>query len=200
MGYLTPAAAARHDELVNGSTFIAFVEPLQAVAGAQALLERVRAAYPDATHHCWAYRFGEVLRFSDDGEPAGSAGRPMLEVILKRELDNCAAVVVRYFGGKKLGVGGLVRAYSGAVARALDQAGVREVVDTSRLSISAPFADTDSVLRAVAGHDSEAVPDFDERGLRLTIVVPTSEVPALELQLAEITSGRATVTVLDLKR
>src|SRR5690606_13849233 len=122
-----------------------------------------------------------------------------LEVILKRELDHCAAVVVRYFGGKKLGVGGLVRAYSGSVARALDAAGVREVVATTQLEVHAPFAATDTVLRALAAATSDVDTSFDERGLVAKIEIPSSIVEALAEQLAELTSGVVTVKELTSK-
>jgi len=196
MAFLTPAVTARHEELINGSTFVAFVAPIDSVAAAAALLERVKAEHPDASHHCWAYKFDEVMRFSDDGEPAGSAGRPMLEVLLKRDLEHCATVVVRYFGGKKLGIGGLVRAYGGGVAKALDLAGVREVVDTDSLEIRADFADTDTVLRALANLSDEVATSFDERGLVAVIEVPSSERLAVERLLADITRGAATVKII----
>lgn len=199
MSYLTAARDASHDEVINGSTFIAYVASVDSLEAAHALLQRARDEHPDASHHCWAYKIADVLRFSDDGEPGGSAGRPMLEVILKRELDHCAAVVVRYFGGKKLGVGGLVRAYSGSVARALDSAGVREVVPTQQLEVRAPFAATDTVLRAIGALTSAAQTSFDERGLVVTLEIPDSDVETLSEQLAELTSGAVTVKELATK-
>ena len=199
MSYLTAARDASHGEVINGSTFIAYVASVDSLEAAHALLQRARDEHPDASHHCWAYKIADVLRFSDDGEPGGSAGRPMLEVILKRELDHCAAVVVRYFGGKKLGVGGLVRAYSGSVARALDSAGVREVVPTQQLEVRAPFAATDTVLRAIGALTSAAQTSFDERGLVVTLEIPDSDVETLSEQLAELTSGAVTVKELATK-
>lgn len=193
MSYLTPAGEARHEEIVNGSRFIAIVRPIAAVEQASAMLDAVRDRHPDASHHCWAYRLGDEMRFSDDGEPGGSAGRPMLEVILKRELDRCAAVVVRYFGGKKLGVGGLVRAYGGAVARALDAAGTTEVLERERLEVRVPFADVDAVLRALDAMAAEYETSFDQHGLVATVEVLASERGALQDRLADLTRGAAEV-------
>lgn len=193
MSYLTPAGEARHEEIVNGSRFIAIVRPIAAVEQASAMLDAVRDRHPDASHHCWAYRLGDEMRFSDDGEPGGSAGRPMLEVILKRELDRCAAVVVRYFGGKKLGVGGLVRAYGGAVARALDAAGTTEVLERERLEVRVPFADVDAVLRALDAMAAEYETSFDQHGLVATVEVLASERGALQDRLADLTRGVAEV-------
>lgn len=178
--------------MVEGSRFIARVRPVGSVEEAEALVTEARRDHPDATHHCWAYKLGEVVRFSDDGEPGGTAGRPMLEVMLKRGLDGCAAVVVRYFGGKKLGAGGLVRAYSGAVARALDAAGVERLTTYHRLRVRAPFATATAVLRELG----DAEPGFDAGGLVTEVAVPADEVENLRLRLAELTRGEAVVDVV----
>lgn len=189
MAHLTVARAARHEEVIEGSRFLALVRQADDPEAAAALLAEARREHPDATHHCWAWRIGEQQRFSDDGEPGGTAGRPMLEVMLKRGLDGCAAVVVRYFGGRKLGAGGLVRAYGGAVARALDAAGVRRLTTYHRLRVRAPFASAASVLRELHG----AVADFDERGLVTEVAVPATAVEGLRTRLAELTRGEAEV-------
>ncbi len=187
---VTPAREAEHEDVVDGSRFIARVRPVRSVAEAEALLAEARRDHPDATHHCWAYKVGEASRFSDDGEPGGTAGRPMLEVMLKRGLDGCAAVVVRYFGGRKLGAGGLARAYGAAVARALDAAGVRRLTAYHRLRVRAPFASADAVLRELG---PGASPGFDERGLVAEVSVPASEAGALLDRLAALTRGEAEV-------
>lgn len=193
MAYVRPARSAEHEDVVLGSRFIAVVAPVETVAAAVELVDAQRLKHPDATHHCWAYRVAGDMRFSDDGEPGGSAGRPMLEVILKRRLDRCAAVVVRYYGGRKLGVGGLVRAYGGAVARALDAAGTHEVCDTTTLTVRAPFALVDAVLRELEG----AAVEFDQSGLVATVVVDAGEVDALTQRLATLTRGAAVVEAID---
>lgn len=189
MAYRTPAVRTEHEDVVLGSRFLAVVAPIDSVEQATALVADQRALHPDATHHCWAYQVDKEMRSSDDGEPGGSAGRPMLEVILKRDLDRCAAVVVRYYGGRKLGVGGLARAYAGAVARALDAAGVRDVVDVVTIRVRAPFASVDTVLRALQGADAE----FDAGGLVATLTVEAAALDGLEQRLATITRGEAQI-------
>ncbi|MEJ2287406.1 MAG: IMPACT family protein [Deinococcales bacterium] len=193
MGYSTLRVRSEHEDVVMGSRFLATVAPVADVAEALALLASIREAHPDASHHCWAYRIGDEQRFSDDGEPGGTAGRPMLEVFLKRDLDHVAAVVVRYFGGRKLGAGGLVRAYGGAVARAVQVAGERTVVATHRLEVRAPFAHVDTVLReldAFAGA-ARGDPAFEAGGVRVAVTVAEGRVAALEARLAEVTRGEA---------
>lgn len=201
MAHSTVGTPATHEESVLGSRFLGFVREVDDVDGAAAHLAEIRAAHPTATHHCWAYRVGREQRFSDDGEPGGTAGRPMLEVILKRDLDHVSAVVVRYFGGRKLGAGGLVRAYSGTLAKTLDGAGVRRVVDLVSATVRAPFAATDTVLRALeeAGrrspHLTPGAPTFDADGLVVRLSLPEAEVSALEVGLREATHGGATLEV-----
>ena len=176
-----------------GSRFLVTVAPVADAAEALALLAAQRAAHPDASHHCWAYRVGGEQRFSDDGEPGGTAGRPMLEVFLKRDLDRVAAVVVRYFGGHKLGAGGLARAYGGAVARAVQTAGERDVASTVALLVRAPFAFVDAVLReldALPGVQRRD-PAFEPEGVRVFLTVPEEQAAALERRLAELTHGAA---------
>ena len=111
------------------SNFITYLKPAASRSEALTFLEQLKSRYPDARHHCWAYIIGDPRSaseqaFSDDGEPAGTAGKPMLNVLQHRLLGDCVAVVVRYFGGIKLGAGGLVRAYSGAVSQAIDVASI----------------------------------------------------------------------------
>ncbi len=151
MPYWTVAKAHERTEEVKGSSFIAFVTPAASLDEINAHLQTIRAKNPDANHHCYAYRLDNAVKFSDDGEPGGTAGRPMLEVLTKRKLERVLAVVTRYFGGTKLGAGGLVRAYSGALAKALDEAGVVEIKERIFLTLSAPFAISDTVLRFVSG-------------------------------------------------
>lgn len=201
MAHRTVRAAASHEEVVSGSRFIGYVVEVDDVEAAAIHLAGVRAAHPAATHHCWAHRVGPAQRFSDDGEPGGTAGRPMLEVILKRDLDHVSAVVVRYFGGRKLGAGGLVRAYSGTLAKALDAAGVRDVVDVAGVTVRAPFAHTDTVLRLLADAAEKtapfdlSAPTFDAGGLVVRLSVPEEALAVLSAALREATSGAASLEV-----
>jgi uncharacterized YigZ family protein len=202
VAHLTVARPAEYDQVIDGSRFLGFVWAVADLHEVQQLLAGVRALHPEATHHCWAYRLGQVQRFSDDGEPGGTAGRPMLEVLLRRELDMVLAVVVRYYGGRKLGAGGLVRAYSGTVAKTLDRAGERQVVVLVTLQVAAPFALTDTVLRSVdelvAEHPdaSRNEPHFDGQGLILELSLPEERAERAVLRLTEATRGGARITRL----
>lgn len=195
MDHVTVAQQAEHTEVIKGSRFIGIVAPVSSEAEAQQLLATARAAHPDATHHCSAWRIGEVVRFSDDGEPGGTAGRPMLEVILRRDLQNVAAVVVRYFGGTRLGAGGLVRAYSGTVARALDIAGTLEVLALARLHVTVPFALVDSVLRFVQDEPDLTTlsSEYSELGLELELELPEGQRDGFALRLRDHTRDQADI-------
>ncbi len=117
--YLSLSGETKTEKVIEKSRFITTSMHVCGEEEAKAFVEKVRAAYPDATHNCYAYicdNIGNFLRFSDDGEPQGTAGMPMLEVLKSNKLYETAVVVTRYFGGIKLGAGGLVRAYSGCVA------------------------------------------------------------------------------------
>ena len=121
VGFLAPLAEARGEVREKGSRFLGFLFPAADEEEAERLLGELREQYPGATHHCWAYRIGwpPRERSSDDGEPSGTAGGPILSVLAGRGLSNALAVVVRWFGGTKLGKGGLARAYSGATREAV---------------------------------------------------------------------------------
>ena len=123
----------------RGSRFLAYVFHAPDEEAFQARLAELKVEHPKAGHHCWAWRIGAAYRFNDDGEPGGTAGRPMMQVLEGSELQDVAAISVRYWGGTKLGTGGLARAYSASTARALEDAGRFEVVPRVRLSLSLPF-------------------------------------------------------------
>ncbi|MBC3191226.1 YigZ family protein [Pseudonocardia sp. C8] len=138
------ARDGEHEIEIQRSRFRCTVARVSGVDDAAAVVERVRRAGPDATHHCTALRVGNpatgdlTARSSDDGEPSGTAGVPMLEVLTRRELTDVVAVVSRWFGGTKLGAGGLVRAYSGALSETLDVVGVLRRVPHRELLLAVP--------------------------------------------------------------
>lgn len=130
-----------HTELiVRKSRFIGCVQAVADREAAQSVVASLRAQYPDATHVCWALLAGGQSAAVDDGEPSGTAGRPMLEILRHHDLDGVLATVVRYFGGVKLGAGGLVRAYGGCVAQALRDARKVPIVGRTRLRCRVPYA------------------------------------------------------------
>ena len=129
MTLLTIAQDTTHELIIDKSRFLCHLKKVETEAEAQEFIKALKKEYWDANHNCSAYIIGENMdsqRSSDDGEPSGTAGIPMLEVLKKRELHNLVAVVTRYFGGIKLGAGGLIRAYGRSVSEAIDQAGLAQ--------------------------------------------------------------------------
>ncbi|MFS8666053.1 MAG: YigZ family protein, partial [Limnochordales bacterium] len=138
--------------VIKRSRFIGWGSPVETEEAALELLNQIRAEHPQATHHCYAYRVGlgtETVRFSDDGEPAGTAGLPMLAVLRKQNLDQVLATVVRYFGGIKLGAGGLVRAYTETTAQALTGADKVPIISWQQLGCMLPYPLEGAVRRAL---------------------------------------------------
>ena len=142
--YKTLLRDAKDEFIVNKSRFIGYGRPCETEAEALAFLGEIRARHKDATHNCYAYIIGPnmgVMRYSDDGEPGGTAGMPIIEVMKARGVTNCAVVVTRYFGGVLLGAGGLVRAYSQGAAIAINACGVGVMHPTARylMEVSYPM-------------------------------------------------------------
>jgi putative IMPACT (imprinted ancient) family translation regulator len=194
VGYRTIAETSEATLLVKGSRFLAVVAPIASESDIAAWIARLRAREPDAHHVAWAARLADAMRFSDDGEPGGTAGRPILEILLKRDLDRCIALVARHFGGVKLGAGGLVRAYGGAAARALDAATISEVLDRSSFVLRAPFADCDALLRALATPGVvHAPPTFASDGFSIEGSVLATATEAFEQRIRDVSRGRASL-------
>lgn len=140
--YKTLLTRASDEFIINKSRFIGYGAPAASEEEALRFLADVRSAHKDASHHCYAYIIGAnmgVMRYSDDGEPGGTAGMPIIEVMKARQITNACVVVVRYFGGVLLGAGGLTRAYSQGAATAINAAGVGEVSPTRRYLMEVPY-------------------------------------------------------------
>lgn len=182
-------------EPTKGSRFIATAIPVGEETAAKAALAELRQAMPDATHHCSAWRLvsPNLERANDDGEPGGSAGRPILAQIQGRNLVNVAVIVTRYYGGTKLGVGGLVRAYGSAAAAALDAAATEPYVPKVALIIEHGYPDSDAVDRALA--EASATQHSVDYGTDVTrsIEVASDLEDALRVALRDATRGRARV-------
>jgi uncharacterized YigZ family protein len=186
----TIAAAGHHELLIKKSRFIACVQPMTDRAAAQQIVAGLRAAHPGAAHVCWALLAGGQSAAVDDGEPSGTAGRPMLEVLRHQDLEGVLATVVRYFGGVKLGAGGLMRAYTDGVAQALLATQKVAVVRLRRLRCAVPYALegllrheielTGATLHQVA-HDTEVTLEFS---------LPDEAAAALRARLGESAHGR----------
>jgi uncharacterized YigZ family protein len=196
--YRVPRQAVRVEDRVHHSRFIASVGPAPGVAAARAFIDTVRAEFPDATHHCYAFAVGppgsaHSVASSDDGEPGGTAGRPMLVALTNSGLGDIVAVVTRYFGGVKLGKGGLVRAYSGAVLHALRELPVGEHTVDVTLRVTVAYALSDAVRRAVARDGGAVVEESYAGDVALTLRVPDDRVDAVERAILDATSGAARI-------
>jgi putative IMPACT (imprinted ancient) family translation regulator len=196
MSAATLAAPARYQLEAKKSRFLAQAAP---VDDATAAMDWIRAgADPAATHNCWAYRCGGDYRFSDDGEPGGSAGRPILAAIDGQGLDRVAVRVTRWYGGINLGVGGLVRAYGGATAECLRTAARRELVDWMHAELACDFALASSVHALLAAHGAQKLDEtFAADGLRLRLRLPASSFAVLAERLRDASRGAARLQPLD---
>lgn len=187
----TLAAPVASELVIKKSRFIGCVEPMRDRAGAVRRVAELRALHPGAAHVCWALLAGGDSAANDDGEPGGTAGRPMLEVLRHQSLEGVLATVVRYFGGVKLGAGGLVRAYTDAVAQALLQA---ERVTLERLlpmQCTVPYAMEGAVRRELEA--AHAVLGEVAHGMEVTLDFTVAEpaAPALRQRIEDLTQGRA---------
>lgn len=183
---------------IKGSRFVALLAPVQTDAEALAELEAARRRWPGATHHCWAYALSDGRsRSSDDGEPGGSAGRPILAQIEGHDVTDVSAVVVRWYGGTKLGVGGLIRAYGGTAGKALDRAPIEVVEAMIRLRVTHAYDDT-GPIQALIGSRNLTVEDTEwgER-VTLTLSVREDEAVAITAELTDRTAGRAQISQPD---
>ena len=185
----TLAGRASHLLEVKHSRFLAQAAPVATPDDALAFLREI--AVPDATHNCWAYRIGGEYRSSDDGEPAGTAGRPILAAIDGQGYDQVAVVVTRWFGGIKLGAGGLVRAYGGAAAQCLRQGLRQPLLAMIELELACAFDDLGTVHAALQAHAAEKTGErYLADGAVLSLRLPTSQAAALQLRLRDATRDR----------
>ena len=179
------------------SRFIATVSPVESEEEALAFIEKTRKQYWDARHNCFAYVIGdhqELMRFSDDGEPQGTAGKPMLDVLLGEELHNTAVVVTRYFGGTLLGTGGLVRAYSGAVQEGLRSCVLAEKRKGLQLSIGPDYSGIGKVQYLLGQRGIRILSSEYTEQVVLTVLVPLEQKRELLDALTEGTNGKARLT------
>lgn len=197
--YPVPGAPIRHELEVSRSRFLATLTVAATVDAAQAHVAAVSEEFADATHNCWAYLVGPPgstaqVGMSDDGEPHGTAGRPMLNALLHGGLGDVAVVVTRWFGGTKLGKGGLARAYGGAVVEALELVERAEKVAWRGGVVVLPYADVAAVERVYPEHEVERLDaDFADR-VTHRVRVPEERWDGFVAAVVDVTAGRAVVT------
>ncbi len=181
-----------HETEVKRSRFIARAAPVADEDEARAFLQRI--GDPGATHNCWAFKAGDQYRFDDDGEPGGTAGMPILQAIEGQDFDRVVVVVTRYFGGTKLGTGGLARAYGGTAAEALRTADSRPLVRKVRLRVALPFDCINAAHQAMEAHQATKLDEsFDSDGVTLVLTVPESHRQAFAEQLRDLARGKARI-------
>lgn len=200
--YPVPAKEHRVEERIRQSRFITTVARASTSDAAHAFIDRIRVEFDDATHNCWAFVAGPPgstadVGMSDAGEPHGTAGRPMLEALLHSEVGEIAAVVTRYYGGVKLGKGGLQRAYSGGVQKALESLPTLERVHRSVVWVAVEYAQRDPMVRVAEELDAVLMDEEYGAEVRLKIGVPSRLLAEFRHAVAEVTGGRGRIEPTD---
>lgn len=196
--YLTIAGPAFSEFKEKGSRFIGRAKPVDSREQAERFLDDIRNKYYDATHNCFAYSVGtgkdQLSRYSDDGEPTGTAGKPILQVILGRSLTNIGLVVTRYFGGTKLGTGGLTRAYSHSASLTLDNAKIKKNYLLKTLVIKFGFEWASVVYNLVESFDVQIIQQNYSEQTELVARIRLGRAEAFVSQLLEKTAGKVEIS------
>lgn len=194
--YQIPAQTHRTEEVIDRSRFITTIGHTPTVEEARAFIATVSAEFADASHNCWAYVVGPPgstaqIGMSDDGEPHGTAGRPMLTVLLHSNVGDVCAVVTRYFGGTLLGKGGLVKAYSGGVQLALQSLPVIERVPKQALLVVVDYSAVTPLKRLLADYEVETLNEEFAADVTLSLRLPEERVQKFSTAVIELTNGQA---------
>ena len=192
--YFTPAEPQRFELELKRSRFLTSIGPVPNKTEAKDFIQKLRDEFPDANHHCWAMVAGrpdDVYQQdqSDDGEPKGTAGKPMLNVLQHSGLGNIVVVVTRYFGGIKLGAGGLVRAYTQCVSEALKELKTVEFLIRAEISIELPYSRLDSLEHAIKDTNIEIVDKFFTDNIKLNLLVSEKDKKLLDEIISTIGNG-----------
>lgn len=196
--YLSVFSPSAYEKVIERSRFIANCAHAESEEEARAFIAKVRAEHSLATHNCFAFiadKAGNLMRFSDDGEPQGTAGMPILEVLKNKKLFETAVVVTRYFGGIKLGAGGLVRAYSGTAAEALDAADIRAYTPCRRVRVAVGYELFDAFRKFLSREGKEAEELSYAEKIEASVSVPSGEAAAFCLRLNDFLAGRVQAEV-----
>lgn len=198
---LIPLEAVETEILVVNSRFIANLAPVNSVEGARAIIAEVKKLHPTASHHVPAFVIGHgksvITHCSDDGEPSGTAGRPALAVLQGSGLGNVVVVVTRYFGGTKLGTGGLVKAYGDAVREVLKGVKLATLLPTTTLMFVTPYRLFDQVTRLMEAHFGQILgTDFLEE-ITVTVRFKVEELEAFTNQLSNLSAGQVEPIVIE---
>lgn len=192
----TLSGPATIESEIKRSRFIAHAARIDGLPETLAFYESV--ADPQASHNCWAWRIDHQYRFNDDGEPASTAGKPILSAIEGKDLDHVMIVVTRYFGGIKLGVGGLVRAYGGTASKCIDEAGILEIQPRIECIVQAGFGWTGQLYSALEACEAVKLSEQHEaNGIRIRVKIQDTRFVKLKTMLRDMTRGEAIVRISD---
>ena len=183
--------------IINKSRFIGYGCPCETEEEALAFLARIRQKHKDATHNCYAYIIGlnsGIMRYSDDGEPGGTAGMPIIEVMKARGVVNCAVVVTRYFGGVLLGTGGLVRAYQGAVQAGLASSTIIDKKEGIQLTVGTDYTGLGKLQYLIAQQNLTLIDTVYTEKVELQLMVPAEQQQEVEKEIVEATNGSARIS------
>lgn len=188
MSYLEPLSTSHEEVEVKKSRFISFARKASSRQEAMTLIDELRQAYPDARHICWGYLVGDPKNSTnsgcnDDGEPSGTAGKPILTQINYSNIGNVVVAVVRYFGGIRLGAGGLVRAYRESAHTALLALETEEFEPSKNIIIELPFNEENAIRQLISKLDGEIISSDYDSIVIITALLPCSKIPKLELSL-----------------
>jgi uncharacterized YigZ family protein len=197
-GYPIPAGDVRVEQEIKRSRFIGTLSHADSRQAAEAFIAQIREEHPQASHNCYAFVAGEpdntpAVGMSDDGEPRGTAGKPMLAILKHTGVGEVVAVVTRYFGGTKLGTGGLVRAYSGTLQLALGDTPLKTKIELCRLRATVPYHCEGALRRFAQTEGIELLDIHYSDSVSLLLQLPASQASEVNAQLANITNGAATV-------
>ncbi|MRS17437.1 IMPACT family protein [Enterobacteriaceae bacterium RIT691] len=200
--WLIPAAPVTVVEEIKKSRFITLLAHTDGVEAAKAFVDSVRAEHPDARHHCVAWVAGapndsQQLGFSDDGEPAGTAGKPMLAQLMGSGVGEITAVVVRYYGGVLLGTGGLVKAYGGGVHQALAELITQRKTPLTEYTLQCEYGQLSGIETLVAQFNGKIVSSDYQADVHLKVALPQAELPAFSTRLTDFSRGALQLRRID---
>ncbi len=196
MYYIKTVSDFAFDEFIEKkSRFIGYISPCNTIDDATAFIETINKKHYDASHNCYAYKIGEYKKFSDNGEPSGTAGMPILDVIDKKGLSDVCIVVTRYFGGIMLGAGGLVRAYSHAAALSVAQANVVEFVPCLKISFECDYSIYNSITYSFPNYRLKVLDTQYTENIYMEIIINKEDFDKFDKTITDITNGKVNILV-----
>jgi len=200
--YLIAANEVIDETIVSRSRFICYLAPCDSTGAAKAFLKKIQQLHPQANHHCYAFisahpQDSQSYGFSDDGEPSGTAGKPMLAVLQGCDVGEICAVIVRYFGGTKLGTGGLQRAYGASVRQALTLLNTKTKIPMAQRTLACQYTQVNDVLHLLDKIDGQIIEQQFDTQVNLLINIPESTIKQFEQQLQTMSSGQLTLKLIE---